>query len=222
MDNITFSDGSRIIYLAAGHYLVSRGARISRVQTPDREGVTPSVTTVGTDDGTGSDVTERGGQPGDTTPQAGSAPEGSLEDEGSLLGDTLEPEPPYDNDSVMTDDGQPDNRPSVGGLTVTSQGPSHPIRVPHHGNYVAQNLMSKDVFARMAATMYDPLWIQTYNVDPAVMDGFTSRIKLEEMFGRGVFELGDCFHLVTAEGVAHTAAEAFVSSLTIFQPGTLD
>ncbi len=244
MDNTTFSDGSRIVYLAAGNYLVSRGARISRVQTPDRDSVAPSQTNVGSDDGQGSDLTEQAAQVEDIARQAISANEDSQEGAGSALEDTLEsgsqhegqvgatwgghgtPPTPggpyYDNDSVMTDNDQQDNHPSVGGLTVTSQGPSQTIRVPHQGIYIAQNLLSKDIFAHMAATTYDPLWIQSYNVNPAVMNGFTSRIKLEEMFGRGVFELGDCFQLLTDQGVAYTATEAIVSSLTIFRPGTFD
>jgi hypothetical protein len=243
MDGQTFSDGSRVTYLAAGYYLVSRGARISRVQDPDQDNTTTTNTDVESDNGR-TVSTEPAAQLEDIARQAITANEDSQDGVGFANEDIPELEghqedqvdetfvgydqaptpngPYYENDSEMADEDQPDNHPSVGGLTVASQGPPQRIRVPHQGNYVAQNLLSKAHFARLAATTYDPLWIENNNVNPAVMNGFTSRIKLEEMFGRGVFEPEDVFQIVEPSGAIYTAKEAFVSSPTLFQARTVD
>lgn len=258
MEN-AFSDGSRVIYLAAGYYLVSRGARVARVQTPERDEQTTdlddqspgrdneniSETDLEADDGPTGVYDEQtisletvarqamavndDSQEGEAFTPENAVEQGSQQEDqvGDNFADyTLAPTPAlsyYDNDSVMADEDQPESHPSVGGLTLASQGPPRTIyRVHNQAHYVVQNLLTKGHFTQMAATTYDPLWAQNNNVNPDVMTGFTSKIKLEEMFGRGVFQVGDSFQLLSAQGVAYTAKEAIVSFLTISQIGTFD
>ena len=71
--------------------------------------------------------------------------------------------------------------------------------------------------ARLASAPYDAQWIGNNNVDLAVLFSFRSPMKLETMFGRGVFRVGDIFRIVDASGATLTDVEATVSKFNFWE-----
>ena len=248
MEGIAFSDGSRTVYLAAGYYVVSRGARVIRVISPkpkEHEDANTPLSRfqdyeqqVSLYEGDGIEYQDQQvtGLIGGTSATPGrdsyseSSHEETVEGRGhasatlqdtvhqvslSPVGGYLTPAPgSYDEDTSMMNDG------AIQGYTTVIEIGS-PLYTEsrtgtdRQGSYMSQGLLSFDRFAQMGATSYDPQWIYNNGVDPNVLNGFTSRIKIEEMFGKGVFEIGDIFRLVDQSGRIFLDREAVVSLLCV-------
>ncbi len=118
---------------------------------------------------------------------------------------------------AMTDATPHPTHRTVGGLNV-AQPSNFSVQSKKQTYYLPQGLLSKDYFTHIDSTAYNPLWIQDNNINPEVLAGFRSKIKMESMFGRGVFEIGDQFHLIGPRGIVCTAKEAIVSPCNTLQP----
>ncbi len=114
----------------------------------------------------------------------------------------------------------------LGGYTLPTQShaysntpATHSYRKPE--KYQAQGLLPDATMAQLANAPYDPKWMINNGVDESVLNSFYSRFKLEALFGRGLFLVGDIFRTVTPWGSIQTEVEATVSEIA-FTPSYID
>ena len=85
---------------------------------------------------------------------------------------------------------------------------------PRPEKYEARGLLPDASMAQLASAPYDPLWIFNNGVDQSVLESFGSRFKLDQLFGRGLFKVGDVFRMTSHLGAIQTEVEATVSGIT--------
>ncbi len=122
----------------------------------------------------------------------------------------------------------PSNRPTVGGLPpitgglppitrITQPGPSD-----ERGKYIAQGLLPDPVMGQLASLPYDPLWMAHNGVDQSTLSAYKSKLKLENMFGKGLFNIGDVLRIVAPSGAVSNEVEAVVSEAEFSRRGLLE
>ena len=88
------------------------------------------------------------------------------------------------------------HHPSTASLLLPAMAPKLPTADLRNIKYVAQGLLPDQLMGQIVNEAYDTLWMRRYGVDQMVDSAYKSRLKLEELFGHGVFEVGDVFKIV--------------------------
>lgn len=75
--------------------------------------------------------------------------------------------------------------------------------------------LSDDICEELFSHEFDPHWLTAYNVDPAVLQSFTSPKKLETLISQGVLKIGDDLAIINQEEQVEIVKTATVSQISI-------
>ncbi len=214
------SHSTRPVFLEAGWYVLNPEIGFKRVDTPDRS-------TNPNDDDDRSPARARSSYTDELSTAV--EPEDQEEEPQNESGEVGDDQPgvsedsnPDDDDEAMTDapSSPPPHtpHPTVGSLTVpdraTPRSRTTTRRRPRDQRvvYIAQSLLPDDEMAELLREPYNPLWLTNHNVGESVLTGFTSPMKLEQMFVEGpALLVGDVFRIVDEDGEVWRGREAWVS-----------
>ena len=200
------SKNPRPMFLEAGWYLLNSGGTIMPTQAPrqkssvDDQVAEPLHDAGELHDSQNNNATELGGQ-------ANNDEEEEVSGQGDRIQDRTSDESDHE-DGVTTEIPPPTTDPSRGTMVVSASRRQPGAR---RTNYVARGLFLDPGMAQLVNSPYDPLWIEDNAIDISILDGFTSPIKLEEMFAKGALQLGDVFKAVGSDGMVHMEKVARVS-----------
>ena len=201
-------DNARPIFLEAGWYLLSPGATIAGAPAPTSE--SPP------DDQMAEPSVEAGQQRDDVFENAvesGNHVEGGAGEEIAPEGHSSQHpviDKDDDGDSVIADIPHPTTNLNQ---DVVATPTSRRRARTHRTSYTPEGLLLDPAMAPLVNSSYDPFWILDNDIDLGVMTGFTSPIKLEQMFLEGALQIGDIFRAVLSDGSLCTEKEAEVSNI---------
>ena len=217
---------TRPVFLPAGWYILDQDIGFRRVETPDRSispndhDARPSARARSSH----TNVVESAAEPEDQEEEQ----QDESDEEDDDQPDDSEDSNPHDDDDVMTDAPSPPPphtpHPTVGSLTVptraTPRSTTTTRRRPRDQRvvYIAQSLLPNDDMAQLLHEPYNPLWLTNHDIDESVLTGFTSPMKLEQMFVEGpALLVGDVFRIVDENGEVWRGREAWVSGSLAFK-----
>ena len=67
------------------------------------------------------------------------------------------------------------------------------LTTPQADKYIPRGLLSDARMAQLDSLPYETMWLSNNGIHPSILDGFTSKMKFEVLFGHGVFRIGDVF-----------------------------